>query len=147
MQPNYNNNNQKKWIRPMQETQETWVWSLRQEDPPEEGMVTHPSIPAWRIPWIDQPGGLQSTELQSRTRLKRLSMRRSAGREEEKWRVKAWRNIVGVGSFPENGSSERERDIDRNCGRVSLWRVQCNHPPNPRNIQEKYGWNGFVSKS
>ena len=42
---------------------------------------------------------------------------------------------------------KKERDLDRNCGRVSLWRVQWNHPPNPRNIQEKYGWNGFVSES
>ena len=44
----------------MQETQETWVRSLGQEDPPEEGMVTHSSIPAWRIPWIEEPGGLHT---------------------------------------------------------------------------------------
>ena len=39
--------------------QETWVQSLGQEDPLEEGMVTHSSIIAWRIPTED-PGGLQS---------------------------------------------------------------------------------------
>ena len=33
--------------------QETWVWSLGQEDPLEKGMVTHSSILAWRIPWTD----------------------------------------------------------------------------------------------
>ena len=43
----------------MQETQETWVRSLGQEDPPEEGTVTHSSIPAWRIPWAEEPGGAQ----------------------------------------------------------------------------------------
>ena len=39
---------------------ETWVRSLDQEDPLEEGMATHSSIPAWRIPWTEEPGGLQS---------------------------------------------------------------------------------------
>ena len=38
--------------------------SLGQEDPLEEGMVTHSSILAWRIPWTEEPGGLQSTGLQ-----------------------------------------------------------------------------------
>ena len=45
----------------MQETQETWVRSLGQEDPLEEGMATYPSILAWKIPWAEKPGGLQST--------------------------------------------------------------------------------------
>ena len=36
--------------------QETGVWSLRQEDPLEEGMATHSSILAWRIPWTEEPG-------------------------------------------------------------------------------------------
>ena len=39
---------------------ETWVPSLGQEDPLEEGMATHSSILAWRIPWTEEPGGLQS---------------------------------------------------------------------------------------
>ena len=39
---------------------ETWVQSLRQEDPLEEGMATLSSILAWRIPWTEGPGGLQS---------------------------------------------------------------------------------------
>ena len=48
----------------MQETSETWVRSLGQEDPLEEGMTTHSSILAWRIPLIEEPGGLQSMGLQ-----------------------------------------------------------------------------------
>ena len=44
--------------------QETWVQSLGQEDPLEEGMATHSSILAWRIPWTEEPGGLQSMRLQ-----------------------------------------------------------------------------------
>ena len=44
----------------MQETQETWVRSLGQEDALEKGMATHSSIPAWRIPGTEEPDGLQS---------------------------------------------------------------------------------------
>ena len=44
--------------------QETQVSSLDQEDPLEKGIAIHPSILAWRIPWIEEPGRLQSMELQ-----------------------------------------------------------------------------------
>ena len=37
--------------------QETWVQSLGQEDPLEEGMTTHSSVLAWRVPWTEEPGG------------------------------------------------------------------------------------------
>ena len=40
--------------------QETWVRSLVWEDPLEEEMATHSSILGWRIPWTEEPGGLQS---------------------------------------------------------------------------------------
>ena len=43
---------------------ETWVQSLGWEDPLEKEMATHSSILAWRIPWTEEPGGLQFTELQ-----------------------------------------------------------------------------------
>ena len=49
---------------------ETWVRSLGWEDPLEEGMVTHSSILAWKIPWTEKPGGLQSMGVtKSQTRL------------------------------------------------------------------------------
>ena len=38
--------------------QETWIWSLSWEDPLEKEMATHSVIPAWRIPWTEEPGGL-----------------------------------------------------------------------------------------
>ena len=44
----------------MQELQEWQVRSLGQKDPLEEGMATHSSILAWKIPWTEEPGGLQS---------------------------------------------------------------------------------------
>ena len=40
--------------------QETWVRSLGWEDPLQKGMATHSRILAWRIPWVEEPGGLQS---------------------------------------------------------------------------------------
>ena len=39
---------------------ETWVQSLGREDPLEKGMAAHSSILAWRMPWTEEPGGLQS---------------------------------------------------------------------------------------
>ena len=47
-----------KRLPPMPETQ---VWSLGWGDPLEKEMATHSSIPAWRIPWLEEPGRLQST--------------------------------------------------------------------------------------
>ena len=53
----------------MQETQETWVQSLGWEVPLEEGMATHSTVLAWRIPWTEEPGRLQSMESQSQNNL------------------------------------------------------------------------------
>ena len=54
-----------KWTSPVAQTvknshamQTTWVQSLGGEDPLEEEMETHSSILAWRIPWMEEPGGL-----------------------------------------------------------------------------------------
>ena len=44
--------------------QETLIQCLGQDDPLEEGMATHSSLLAWRIPWTEEPGGLQSMGLQ-----------------------------------------------------------------------------------
>ena len=52
---------------------EMWVRPLGREDPLEE-MAAHSSILAWRIPWTEKPGGLQSMGSQNWTQLKRLSM-------------------------------------------------------------------------
>ena len=50
------------WVKnppAVQETQETQIWSLRQEDPLEDEMATHSSILVWKIPWTEEPGRLQ----------------------------------------------------------------------------------------
>ena len=50
--------------------QETWAQSLGREDPLEKGRATHSSIPAWRIPWTEEPGKLRTVHgvTKSRTR-------------------------------------------------------------------------------
>ena len=48
-------------VKCLPEMQETWVLSWGWEDPLEKEMATHPRILAWRIPWTEEPGGLQST--------------------------------------------------------------------------------------
>ena len=47
-------------VKNLSAMQETQVQSLGWEDPLEKSMATHSSIPAWRIPWTEEPGGLQS---------------------------------------------------------------------------------------
>ena len=53
----------------VQEPQEMQIQSLSQEDSLEEGMATHPSILAWRIPWTEEPGGPQSMGSQESDRI------------------------------------------------------------------------------
>jgi len=51
------------WVKnlpAMQETQDMWIQSLGWENPLEKKTATHSSILAWRIPWTEEPGGLQS---------------------------------------------------------------------------------------
>ena len=48
-------------VKSLPAVQETWVRYLVWEDPLEKGMATRSSILAWRIPWTEEPGGLQST--------------------------------------------------------------------------------------
>ena len=56
--------NMAQMVKNLTAMQETGVRSLGQEDPFEKGMTTHSSILAWRIPWTEQPGGLQFVGLQ-----------------------------------------------------------------------------------
>ena len=54
--------------------QEMWVQSLGWEDPLEKGMATHSSILAWRIPWTEEPGRLQSMGLKELDMTERLTL-------------------------------------------------------------------------
>ena len=52
-------------VKNLPAVQETQVQSLGRKDPLEKDMATHSSILAWRIPWTEEPGGLQSMGLQT----------------------------------------------------------------------------------
>ena len=56
-------------VKPLPAMQKTCVQSLGWEDPLEKAMATHSSTLAWKIPWAEELGGLQSMESQSLTRL------------------------------------------------------------------------------
>ena len=90
--------------------QETWVQSLGWEDPLEEDMATHSSILAWRIPWTEEPGGLQSMGLQ-RVRHEDTTERLST---EFLWKLSSKESACsaadagltpGSGRFPGEGNS------------------------------------------
>ena len=56
-----------KWSKNLPAMQETWVQSLGQEDSLEKEMAAHSSVLAWRIPWTEEPCGLQTMGSQSQT--------------------------------------------------------------------------------
>ena len=56
-------------VKDLPAMQETWIQSLGREDTLKKGIATYTSILAWRIPWTEEPGRLQSMASQSRTRL------------------------------------------------------------------------------
>ena len=59
--------------------QEIQVQSLGQEDPLEKGLATHSSILAWKIPWTEEPGGLQSMGSQESGTTEQLTLSLSLG--------------------------------------------------------------------
>ena len=118
---------------------ETQVQSLVQEDPLEKGMATHSSILAWRIPWTDEPGGLQSMgsqrgghdwvtlTLQDSGHLMRradslektLMLGGIGGRRRRGWQRMRW--LDGVTNLMDMNLSElRELVMDREGWRVAL---------------------------
>ena len=66
-------------VKSLPAMQETHVRSLGQEDPLKKGMATHSRILAWRIPWIEEPGGLQSMGRKESDTTERLTHTRRNG--------------------------------------------------------------------
>ena len=85
------------------------VRSLGQEDPLEEGTATHSSTLAWRIPWAEEPGGLQSMKSQSWTQLKRLNTKTQDAMESMSEGVGGSEDgPIGVSDFPRKGVSHHK---------------------------------------
>ena len=101
------------------ETQETWVRSLGWEDPLEEEMATHSSIPAWKIPWTEQPGEVMARGItKNQTPLK---IRRD------------WTHIpILAGGFFITGSPGRTSvQYSRSAVSDPLWPMDCSTPGLP----------------
>ena len=108
----------------MEETLETPVWSLGQEDPLEKGMATHSSILAWRIPWAEEPGGPQSTGSQ-RVRHNGAGVHSSFGQGlAERWSLsmRSRERLFLSGSW--GGEGWRQLEL----GSVSFRRFPCASP-------------------
>ena len=81
-------------VKNLPAVQETWVQSLGWEDPLEEGTATYSSVLAWRIPWTEEPGGLQPPGLRRVGTTERLNTKHqvfSAGshqckRDQGEWK-------------------------------------------------------------
>ena len=93
-------------VKNLPAVQETKIQSLCQEDLLEKGMATHTSILAWRIPWTEKPGGLQSMELQSQTRLSdKNSTKNPTAKAGDKDNITDFRQLMvlswNIGNFKE----------------------------------------------
>ena len=89
-------------IKNLPAMQETWVRSLGQEDPLEKGMATHSSILAWRILWIEEPGGVQSMGHRESDRIERLTIiGMEAPEEQDLFRAVSLvpRTVLGTGKL------------------------------------------------
>ena len=87
----------------MKETQETQVQSLGRGGPLEEGMAPHSSALAWKIPWTEEPGGLQFTwSLASGDAGRRAGRDRKSSQREDASLLGRWKSIQGVSSPPED---------------------------------------------
>ena len=109
--------------------QETWVRSLGQEDPLEKEMATPSSTLAWKIPWTEKPGRLQSMGSQSQTRLSDFT------------------HLMVVG---DKGGSMRRSGYLRHAKRPGILEESVQGKEDPRSTQKKERclshWKDFVRK-
>jgi len=80
-------------VKNMPTVQETWVWSLGQEESLEKGVATHSSTLAWRIPWTEESGGLQSMGCQELDTAEWLTHTHWVQRENEVEKNLLWTEI------------------------------------------------------
>ena len=113
-------------VKNLSAMQETWVWSLGQEDPLEEGITTHSSILAWRIPWTEEPGRLAVHGVaKSWTRLSDWAQRYT---EPSFWRLErrkdscVWRCVLPLSLERQNSWVIWSLVVGRSGIRWGFWR-------------------------
>ena len=118
----------------VQKSQETWVRSLDEEDPLEEGMATHSSILAWRLPWTEEPGGYSPRGLKNRTRLKGQSTAHSTC-------VTGWIQITNHKKMKRQimlSIANFQKEIELSCGHAYLQKCgQHNNPLSRSTLEAK----------
>ena len=107
-------------VKRLPAVQETWVRSLGREDPLEESMVTHSSTLAWRIPWTEVPGGLQSMGSQSQTGLRVFTSLHVVGGGWKGGDQEEGEEEGGQGGGPRRTSEQRLNE--GKAGRGTPWR-------------------------
>ena len=94
--------------------QDTWFRSLGQEDPLEKEMATHSSILAWRIPWSEEPGGLQSMGPQRFRHDWATSHHHQKSWQKGRWeRFGGFRHCRGLGNWSWKKKSSPSKDVSR----------------------------------
>ena len=98
-------------VKKLPAIQKIQVWSVGLEDPLEEGMTTHSSILAWRIPWTEEPGGLQSVGLQ---------------RVRHYWATKHIQGSLSnrVSGLPEDGKAPGRRRYKNWAYEIGSWKYK-----------------------
>ena len=94
--------------------QETRIWSLGQEDPLEKGTASHCSILAWKTPWTEEPGRLQSMESQSQAQLSNEHF------HSESWicSLKWMRTII-------SWNTEKEKEVESHNNIIFYFAQDC----------------------
>ena len=114
----------------MQKMQETWVWSLGWEDPLEKETATYSSILAWKIPWTEEPGGLQSMGSQRAGHEQLSTLTQSCLRDWPCWGC--WLSVPGSGSHSDS-TAEQLDDLQLTRGSpMSQW--QRGEPTEPWSV-------------
>ena len=112
--------------------EDTLIWSLGWEDPLEEGMATHSSILAWRTPWTEEPGGLQSLASDTAEHTRRA---RAGGWPMGKswiWSHGIWWNWWGC----ESAAPNMPANLENSAVTTGLEKVSFHSNPKERNAKE-----------
>ena len=115
-----------KTVKNLSAIKETQIQFLGQEDPLEKGMATHSSIFAWRIPWTEEPGGLQSLGHKLLDMTEQLTLWRYSGgtdNKESACNVRDLGSIPGSGRCPgeENGNPLQYSCLGNSMDRGAWW--------------------------
>ena len=125
-------------VKHLSTMQETWVWSLGQEDPLEKEMAIHSSTIAWKIPWTEEPGRVQSVGSQSQTRLSDFTSLAAQTAKNLPAMQETWVWTLGQDDPLENGMATHSR--------IPTWRIWWTEKLQPMRSQ-RFGYDWVTNTS